>query len=340
MRFTVVTLLVSFVAGLLCAPPAARAQGAEKTWRLGVLATLPRPADANPDDSYNAFLQELRSLGYIEGKNVVIEWRATGGSTERRRLEVSALVAWKPDVIVAVTAIDAETIRNEDGNVAVVLAGAGNDLVAAGIVKSLARPGGNTTGIQMLQAETAPKRLQILKELVPGLQNVAILRGLPATPTPAAQQHVNMLRAELEGASRELSVRLRDTPVAPGDDLDRVFAGLQHDADAVILDTNPYLTGLGIRRLVDLAIHHGLPTMYDFAQWVEAGGLVSYGPNLRSNWRRTAHFVDRIFKGERPAAMPVEQPGNFQLIINLKTAKALNLRIPRHLLLFADRVIE
>jgi putative ABC transport system substrate-binding protein len=173
-------LAVVLALSLALASLAAEAQGTGRIWRVGVLATTPRPVPANPAPVYTAFLQELRNLGYVEGQNVIIEWRHTEGNPERRRREALTLMAWKPDVVVGRNASDAETLREADASVPIVLAASG-DLVDVGIVDSLARPGGNITGSTTLQSDTAPKRLQILKELIPGLQRVALLHEAPSS---------------------------------------------------------------------------------------------------------------------------------------------------------------
>jgi len=322
------------------APAPAEAQPPPKMRRLAVMGTYPRPEDVNAYHLYNAFILELRNLGYVEGQNIVIEWRATEGRMELRRQVVSTLMAWKPDVIVGVTAADGEVFRDADPSIPVVLVGAGNDLVAAGLADTRAHPGRNVTGIQTQIAETAPRRLEILKELMPHLQSVAVVHVAPAAVGAAGRNHFVRLFDELDGASRAVSVRVHDFPVGPGDDLDRVFAQMKRVSGAAMLDTGPFLTGQGRDRLAALAARHALPVIYDNGRWVEEGGLVSYGPDLFPVWQRAAQMVDRIFKVERPADMAIEQPRKLELMINLRAARALNLTVPKHLLLLADRVIE
>jgi putative ABC transport system substrate-binding protein len=320
---------------ILAAPLAAEAQGTGRIWRVGVLATAPRPVPANPGP-YTAFLQELRNLGYVEGQNVIIEWRHTEGLPERRRPEALTLMAWKPDVVVGRNAGDAETLREADASVPIVLAASG-DLVDVGIGDSLARPGGNITGSQILQSDTAPKRLQILKELIPGLQRVALLHEAPSSRV--GEKFYTKLRAELDTASLVLSLRVRPFTFTPGDNLDRVFAAIKRDSDAVIVSGSAFVVAQRAR-LAELAARYRLPTMHDFRSEVEAGGLVSYGPDLAALWRQAAHYVDRILKGAKPGDLPIQQPTKFELVINLKTAKALGLTIPPSVLGRADQVIE
>lgn len=330
-RFTAANLAAVLLTCLLAAPTVAEVQQPGRVWRVGIMSTSPRPA-ASP------FLQELRNLGYIEGQNVIVEWRHTAGSIERRSREAPALMAWKPDVVVSITASDGQILHESDPSVPIVLRGVGVDLVRMGVVASLARPGGNITGIQILQDDTAPKRLLILKELLPHLQRVAVLHASSAI-SPAVASHNARLFDLLDATARTLSVRVHRYSVAPDDDLDHIFAEMNRDADAVMLDTTPYIWA---RRpqLAGLIRRYRLPIMYDTSDWLERSGLVSYGPNLVALWQRAAHFVDRILKGGKPADMPIEQPRNFELIINARTAKNLDLKIPQHLLLLADRIIE
>lgn len=336
MKFTVVKLITALVLGLLAAPLAAEAQGAGRMWRVGVLVTLPRPVPASPH-AYNAFLQELRDLGYVEGHNVIIEWRHTEGNPERRRREAAALVEWKPDVVLTPNASHAAALHEVDANVPIVVA-AGGALVGTGLVHSLARPGGNITGLQILQPEIGAKRLQILKELMPQLQRVALLHETPSGALAA--RFYTQLLADLDPAALSLSVRIRRFTVASDDDVGRVFADMKRDTEAVIVSSSPLMAALVRPRLAELAARYRLPTMHDFSSYVDAGGLVSYGAKLPDLYRRAARYVDRILKGAKPADMPVEQPSEFELVINLRIARALTLTVPPSLLLQANRVIE
>lgn len=336
MKLVVVAFISSLVLALISASVAAQPPEPARLSRIGVLTTFPRPVVDAPEDSYSAFLQALRDLGYVEGRNVVIEWRHTGGKTERRRSEAIALMAWKPDVVVTIVPSYAEVLRELDARVPIVLI-AGGDFVAGRLVTSLSRPGGNITGLQMLIGHVAPKRLQILKEIMPNLECVALLRG--SSVSPLVEEGYRRLFADLDSASPTLSLRVRDVPIAPGDDLERVVSQLKKECDAVMVESSPVTTAQ-IDPLIALALRYRLPTVHDTGYWARSGGLVSYGPNLPALWQRAARFVDRILKGEKPANMPVEQPRNFELIINLRTAKLLKIEIPKHVLLLADRVIE
>jgi len=331
MKFAVAKLAAVLFVGLLAAPTVAEAQQTGRVWRIGLMTTSPRPPSSG-------FLDELRSLGYIEGQNLIVDWRHTAGSIERRSREARSLMAWKPDVVVGITASDGQTLHDSDPGVPIVLASAGVDLVRAGIVASLARPGGSITGIQILQQDTAPKRLLILKELMPHLQRVAVLHASSSISTAVANHNTRLFEL-LDVTARTLVVGVRGFPAAPGDDLDRIFAEMKRNADVLMIDTTPQIWG---RRseLSELIRRYRMPVMYDSSDWLEDSGLVSYGPNIGAVWQRAAHFVDRILKGGKPADIPIEQPRNFELIINARTAKALDLKIPQHMLLLADRIIE
>jgi putative ABC transport system substrate-binding protein len=335
MTFAVVRLVAGLTLSLFATLLTADAQQPGKVWRIGVLLTLPRPVPAS-SHPYNTFLQELRNLGYIEGQNITIAWHHTEGNPERRRREAATLAEWKPDVVLTSTHSEAVAIHEVNASVPVVV-GAGGDLVAQGVVDSLARPGGNVTGLQILLAEVAPKRLEILKELMPRLQRVALLYETPRTAGSA--RYLPQLLADLDTAAKSLSVRIWRFEVTSGDDTDRAFTDMKRCCQAVIVIVGPLITAHR-PRIIQLAARHSLPAMYDVRTWVEAGGLVSYGANLSLLFRRAAQFVDRILKGAKPADLPVEQPTEFELVINMKTAKALGLTIPPSLLQRVDRVIE
>lgn len=334
MKFAAVKLVAGLTFGLFATLLTADAQPG-RVWRIGVLVSLPRPVPASPHP-YNAFLQELRNLGYVEGQNVTIEWRHTEGNPERRRREAATLVAWKPDVVLTPGAAEARALHEVDASIPIVVAAEG-DFVEAGLADNLARPRGNVTGLQTLSRDLAPKRLEILKELMPRLQRVAVLHETPRTET--ASFLLATLFAAVDTAARRLSVRVGRFEVASEHDLDRVFADIKRDSEAAIILASPFMV-VHRPRMTQLAIRHRLPTMHTYRSFVEAGGLASYGAKWPDLYRRAAQFVDRILKGAKPADIPVEQPTTFELVFNMKTAKALDLTIPRSLLLRADQVIE
>jgi putative ABC transport system substrate-binding protein len=315
----------------LAAPLAAEAQQAAKVARIGYLSTN---LAANPH-IHEAFRQGLRDLGYVEGRNVVIEYRDTEGKPERLPALAAELVALKVDVIVAVGNRLALAAKQATRTLPIVFA-AVSDPVASGLVTSLARPGGNVTGASILSPELVGKRLELLTQAVPGVSRVAVL-WLPGALGERTDK--DMLK-EADVAARALGVRLEVIEARGPADIDRAFSDMTRvRAGALtVLPSNMFLNER--RRLVDLAAKHRLPAVYTVREYVDGGGLMSYGANVADLYRRAATYVDRILKGAKPGDLPVEQPTKFELVINLKTAKALGLTIPPSLLLRADQVIE
>jgi len=326
------TFLAGTGAVLLAAPLAAEAQQAAKIARIGYLeANLA----ANPY-LHEAFRQGLRDLGYVEGRNVVIEYRSAEGKLDRFPALAAELVALKVDVIFAgggtrsvVAAMEATRI------VPIVFAGV-VDPVTSGLVTSLARPGGNVTGSSLLAPELVGKRLELLTQAVPGVSRVAVLWH----PGGQGERTEKDMLKESEVAARALGVRLQFVEARGPEDFDRAFSDMTR-ARAGALTVLP--SGLFIserRRLVDLAAKHRLPAVYTNRAYVDAGGLMAYGSNFADEFRRAATYVDKILKGAKPGDLPVEQPTKFELVINLKTAKALGLTIPPSVLGRADEVIQ
>jgi len=324
--------LLSLVAGAVVLRPLASAaqQPAAKTPRIGYLGTdLPKP-------SQEAFLQGLRALGYVEGRNVVIEYRyGEGQNFEQLPALAAELVALKVDVIVAVAGtLAALAAQQATGTIPVVFIAVG-DPVTSGLVSSLARPGGNITGLSALVPELVGKWLEILKQATPGVSRVAVLRQ-----SGGMGEHTDQLvLTEAANAARILEVQLQVIEPRGPADLNRAFGeivGARAEALAVL--STPMLYGERTQ-LVDFAVKHRLPTVFSFRSYVDAGGLMSYGPSIPDMCRRAATYVDKILKGARPADLPVEQPTKFELIINLKTAKALRLTVPQSLLQRANEVI-
>ena len=312
----------------------AEAQLTAKTWRLGMLTVNPRPMNvANP--VYVAFFQELRSLGYREGENLVIEWRHTAAQPEGARREAAALVAWKPDVIFTVSGTHAIALRDATSSVPIVV-GVGGDLVGMRLAATLARPGGNVTGQQLLSPDLAAKRLELLKELLPKLQRVAMLHAT----TQVDHLFYDRIYADLQSAATAAGVTLLRITVKSGADAERAFGEMAAGkVDAVLVIASPFLTA-NRARILAAAAHWRIPAMYEIGDEAESGGLIAYGPKLEQVFRRAAHYVDRVFKGARPAEMPIERPTQFELVINRKAAAALGLEIPRSVLMRADRVVD
>jgi putative ABC transport system substrate-binding protein len=319
--------VVLLVLAVLSAPLAADPRSPHRLHRIGMLErTSPETNDANLE----GFRQGLRELGYVEGRNLVIEYRSAEGHDERFPGLAAELVGLKVDLILTRGTPAALAAKNATGTIPVVITGVG-DPVGQGVVASLAHPGGHVTGLSAIVTETYPKRVQMLKELVPRAARIAALFNLS---NPALPPQWN----QVEAAARSLGVRPLLLDVRTADDLGPAFdAATRQHADALIvgLDT---LTQANQRRIVDLAAQHQLPAMYASTEFV--GGLIAYGVNYPDMYRRAATFADKIFRGARPASLPVEQPTRFELVINLKTARALGLTIPPSILARADDVIE
>jgi len=298
---------------------------------------LTTPAsDASPH-TREAFRQGLRDLGYVEGRNVVIEYRSAEGKYERFPALAAELVALKVDVIVAAGSTPAALAAKQATRTILIVFASAADPVASGLVTSLARPGGNVTGLSTVGSELVGKRLEQLKQAVPGVSRVAVLwqpQGVLGERT-----RKDMLK-EADVAARALGVRLQFVEARGPADFDRAFSDMTRArAGALTVLGSPTFLNER-RRLVDLAAKNRLPAVYTVREFVDAGGLMSYGPNLADLFRRAATYVDKILKGAKPADLPVEQPTKFELVINLKAAKALGLTIPQSLLGRADQVVE
>ena len=309
---------------LLAAPLAAEAQQAGKVHRIGLLRVGPPPPSF-----IEPFWQGLRELGYVEGKSIIIEYGLAQSVAQLPEL-AAGLIRLKVDVLVASGTPSVLPAKNATSTIPVVFVAA-IDPVATGVVASLARPGGNVTGVSAVHADVTGKRLQLLKELLPKLSRIAFL--VRAT-SPATAQYVK----EAELAARTLGIQLQILTVRDPDDFEGAFSAAR-GASALLQVDDAMLTAHRTQ-LADLALKNGLPTISGFSETVEAGGLMSYGPRYGDLYRRAATQVHKILRGAKPSDLPVEQPTRFELVINLKTAKALGLAIPHSLLARADRVIE
>jgi len=280
-----------------------------------------------------AFRQGLREHGYVEGKNIVIEWRSSEGKADRRPALAAELVRLEPDVIVAVGSGDIRAAKEATAAIPIVMV-QGGDAVGSGFVASLARPGGNITGLSTLRPELMGKRLELLKEIVPKLSRVAVF----AAPN---EQDYAQVQKELALAAGALGVKLQYLAVTASKDIEIAFREASKGrADAILFRVaGPFLTSQR-PQIAQLAVKSRLPTMYERAAEVVAGGLLSYGVNNNDMYRRAATYVDKILKGSKPADLPVEQPMKFEFIINLKAAKQIGLTIPPNVLARADRVIK
>jgi putative ABC transport system substrate-binding protein len=324
-------LAVVLAVGLTLAPLAAEAQQAAKVARIGYLASN---LTVSPHMN-EAFRQGLRDLGYVEGRNVVIEYRDAEGKFERLPAFAAELVALKVDVSVAADTPAALAAKQATRTLAIVFIGAG-DPVTIGLVTSLARPGGNVTGLSLLAPELVGKRLELLKQAVPGVSRVAALWQ----PGFVGERTEKDMLKEVEVAARALGVQLQFVEARGPADFDRAFSDMTRARAGALTVLGSAMFANERRRLVDLAAKNRLPGVYGFREYVDAGGLMAYGPNVADLFRRAATYVDRILKGAKPSDLPVEQPTKFEFVINLKTAKALGLTIPQTLLQRADHVIE
>jgi putative tryptophan/tyrosine transport system substrate-binding protein len=317
--------------GLLAAPLAARAQQAAKVYQLGLLGGSP-PNSPGGRVAWEGFFQGMRELGYVEGQNILVEGRFYCDHTERLPALAADLVRIKVDVIVAGTAPAPEAAQRATSTIPIVMA-AHNNPVGSGLVASLAKPGKNVTGLSTLGPELAGKRLQLLKEVIPGVSRVAVL----SNPTDTSQ--ANLLR-DTQVAARSLKVRLQVLGARVPSDFAGAFSAMTKErAGGVIIITSSMFYDQRTR-IAELAARSRLPAIYSAKDFAEAGGLMAYGVNLGESFRRAATYVDKILKGARPADLPVEQPTKFDLVINLKAAKALGLTIPPSLLQRADEVIQ
>jgi putative ABC transport system substrate-binding protein len=323
---------MALVSGLLAAPLVAEAQQTAKVPRIGLLgfnlATNPHLPEA--------FRQGLRDLGYVEGRNVVIEYRNAEGKFERLPALAAELVALKVDVIVAGGRAQALAAQQATRTLPIVFTGVG-DPVSMGLVTSLARPDGNVTGLTLgTGPELVGKRLELLKQAVAGVSRVAVLWQ----PGAGGERTDKEMLKGAEAAARGLGVRLQVVEARGPADFDRAFSDMTRARAGALTVFGGTMFANERGRLADLAAKTRLPAVYPARDYVDAGGLMSYGPNVADLSRRAATYVDKILKGAKPADLPVEQPTKFELIINLKTAKALGLTIPPSLLQRADEVIQ
>ena len=323
--------IVTLTLSLLAAPLAADAQQAGKVPRIGFLGVT-SPSDR--PHHVDAFRQRLRELGWVEGQNIVIDYRYAEGRVDRLPDLVAELVRLKVDLIVASAGTQAATAaKNATETIPIVMIYV-RDPVGNGLIASLARPGGNVTGVSgSAGLELFAKQLELLKETVPKIRRVAILSN------PDNAYHQLAIR-EVNVAARSLGVQLQLLEARGPNEFDGAFAAMAKERVGALLVLSDAMLNSHRTRLADLAARSRLPAAYGVRESVEAGGLMSYGPSFLDLYRRSATFVDKILKGAKPGNLPVEQPAKFELVINLKTAKALGLTIPQSLLLRADEVIQ
>jgi putative ABC transport system substrate-binding protein len=307
-------------------PRTSFAQLQGKVWRIGYLSLAP-----GPDKPAEVFREELRDLGYAEGRNLLIEYRWAAGNIERLNEFATELVRLKVDVIVTIATVVGLAAKHATSTIPIVIWS--TDPVGAGLAASLARPGGNVTGVTGNSTELAEKRLQMLREVVPKAARVAVLVW--------KNSETKLLTiGQTREAAQKMGIVLVIQEAVTADDLVGVFEVMQRErAQALIVQQNPFTVNHG-KQIADLARMHRLPAMFESRSLVDAGGLMSYGPNSLVLRRRVAHYVDKILKGAKPADLPIEQPTVYELVVNLKTAKALGLTIPQSVLARADEVIR
>jgi ABC-type uncharacterized transport system substrate-binding protein len=312
----------------------ARAQQPTKVPRIGYLSPFDAATESARSEPYR---RALRELGYIEGQNIAIEYRYAEGKNDRLPGLTAELVRLKVDVIVAAGGGEPliRAAMNATKTIPIVLTGGGADPVEAGYVESLARPGGNVTGITFLNRELGGKRLELLKEAVPKLGRVAVLYD-PAAPAPARE-----VKEHLPVAARTLRLTIHPWEIRDAADFDKVFVAVKKERPngLYVPGGGPLMAAIE-KRTVGFAVKNRLPSMYVTREFVDAGGLMYYGANRADSYRRVAYFVDRILKGAKPADLPVEQPTKFEFVINLKTAKQIGVTIPPDLLARATKIIR
>jgi putative ABC transport system substrate-binding protein len=313
----------------LASPLAPRAQPGGRIPRIGFLS-LQSPES---DPRLQSFLTGMRELGYVEGKTIVIEWRFSRGKTEPLSGYAAELVQLKPELIVAVHPQAVEAVRRLTSTIPIVFA-VGQDPVGMGFAKSLARPGGNITGHSSMSADMGVKQIELLRSAIPKCSRVAVLLN-PTNPQGAA-----VLRNAFEAAGRKFGVSVDFLEARSDDEIGKAFAAAKKGrADAVIVAPDGFFMQARAR-IAASAIQQRLPSLFLQRESVAAGGLLSYGPDGREQYRRTAYYVHRILNGAKPGDLPIEQPTKFEMIVNLKTAKALGIKIPPTVLSRADEVIE
>jgi ABC-type uncharacterized transport system substrate-binding protein len=324
MRKTVISFALTALLHALCLP--VWAQQPKKFWRIGYQGA------GSPDENEEAFRQGLRELGYVEGQNIVIEWRFAEGKVDQVPRNAAELVRLKVDVIVTGGGGDTRAAKAATSTIPIVMTN-DNDPVGTGFIASLARPGGNITGLTSLSVELRGKLLELLKETLPRLSHVVALQG------PGNQSSAVTLK-ETEVVARSLGLKLQSHVVKERDDLNRAFEAISKARTGALMVVGGLFATAHRKPTVEFAAKSRLPAIYYRREFVEDGGLMSYDANRNDLARRAAVFVDKILKGAKPADLPVEQPTKFQLLINLKAAKQIGLTIPPNVLVRADKVIK
>jgi putative ABC transport system substrate-binding protein len=325
-------LVITLGASTFAAPFISFAQPQGKVWRIGFLSQNNRPASLSDSYAYGAFLRAMRGLGYIEGKNLAIEWRFAESRAELLPVLSAELVQLKVDAIITSGMLAPLALQKATTTIPIVMT-SNSDPVGRGLINSLARPGGNITGLTNITGDLGPKRLELLLEMAPKLSRVAVL-GNPTSPAS-----IHGLES-IQAAGQKRRVEILSAEAKTPQEIESGFLSIhQRNASALIVLLDPLFQQQS-SRIAELSAKYRLPSMTADRIYTEAGCLMSYGSNRADDWRRAATYVDKIFKGAKPADLPVEQPTIFELVINGKTAKALGLTIPQSLLIMADKVID
>ena len=323
-------LLIGLCLVTLSSAFATRAQQ-PKVSRIGILSARSRSTPANPEPYFGAFVQGMRELGYVEGKNLAIEWRYADGKHERLPGLAAELVRMKVEVIVSHATPGTEALQRATNTIPIVMTSF-SDPVGGGFAKSLARPGGNITGLSIMTVDLSTKQLELLKIMLPALSRVALVMD------PGMSFHPAVLRS-VQAAAQTMGIQVVPVQTGNPQEIERVFEKMAREGvNAAILAASSLYTQQR-RQIAELEVKHRVPTINPARENVEAGSLMSYGTNIADSYRRAATYVDKILKGARPGDLPIEQPTTFHLAINAKTAKVLGLRIPPELRLRADEVI-
>jgi putative ABC transport system substrate-binding protein len=308
----------------------AEGQQPKKVPRVGVLVAGHPPTRP----SLEGFRRGLRELGYVEGKNVILEVRWDEGKSDRWAELAGEVVRLEVDVILAGHTTAALGAKQATNTIPIVMGAAGGDPVASGLVTSLARPGGNITGLAFVGSELSPKRLELIEESIPGLSRVAVIWH------PLERQNQEVQLKEIKETAQSLRLKLQPLEVRQRADFDSAFRAAHREKAGAVLITQSAFFGTYRDYIAELGLKYRLPTISGEADFAESGGLMFYGQNIPDTWKRAAAYVDKILKGAKPADLPVERPTKFEFVINLKTAKAINLTIPQSVLFRADKVIK
>jgi putative ABC transport system substrate-binding protein len=330
-KSTVLGLVVALTLASLAMWVAAEAQQPGRVARIGVLS----PGDplSEPSARFEAFRQELRERGWVEGQNIAIEWRFAGGKNDRLPDLAAELIRLKVDVIFAINTPATQAARNAISTVPIVFTGVGASPTVTQLVDSLARPGGNITGITTVSGEMSGKRLELMKEVLPKVRRVAVLWHAPNAGAAA-------IFKDIEAAAVRLGLRIQNVGVPGPNEIRNAFDAATRERAGALVLIDDMLISSHRGRILELAGKNRLPVISIYSDFVEAGGLIAYGPKASDTYQRAAYFIDRILKGVKPGDLPVEQSSTFELVINLKAAKTLGLTVPPSPLLRADRLIE